>query len=238
MTKVIAIITAGGSGLRMESDTRKQYIEIGKKPILAHTLNNFNVTDQVDEIALTVPAEDIDNVKNNIVGRYNFHKVKYIIAGGMQRQDSVLQALKQINAAENNIVLIHDGVRPFISHDIILKCIDSLVNSDGSIVAIKPVNTIKKITHGRIASTLDRNELVSVQTPQTFRFGFIKKCHELAAAEKYYATDDSALVEKYGRQILDRDPVISVVEGNSFNIKITNQNDLVIASALLDYLSV
>ena len=238
MTKVIAIITAGGSGLRMESDTRKQYIEIGKKPILAHTLNNFNVTDQVDEIALTVPAEDIDNVKNNIVGRYNFHKVKYIIAGGMQRQDSVLQALKQIDAAENNIVLIHDGVRPFISHDIILKCIDSLVNSDGSIVAIMPVNTIKKITDGRIASTLDRNELVSVQTPQTFRFGFIKKCHELAAAEKYYATDDSALVEKYGRQILDRDPVISVVEGNSFNIKITNQNDLVIASALLDYLSV
>jgi len=238
MAKIIALITAGGSGLRMQSETRKQYIEIGKKPILAHTINNFNVTDQVDEIVLTVPLEDIEFVKSNIIGRYNFHKVKNVIAGGSQRQDSVLGALRLIEAEENDIVLIHDGVRPFITHDIILNCIVSAVGSDGSIVGIEPVNTIKNIIDGRIETTLNRNELVSVQTPQTFRFGFIKKCHELAAYEKFYATDDSALAVKYGEQILGRKPNISVVEGNSFNIKITNQNDLVIAEALLNYLSI
>ncbi len=238
MAKVIALITAGGSGLRMKSDTRKQYIDIGKKPILAHTINNFHVTDLISEIAMTAPAEDFDFVKKNIIEKYNFKKVKYLIPGGEKRQDSVFQALKEIRAEEDDIILIHDGVRPFITHDIIQECIISLESCDGSVVGIDPVNTIKSARDGLISGTLDRSGLISVQTPQTFRFGFIKKCHELAASEKFYATDDSALAEKYGDQILGRKPKISVVEGNSFNIKITNQNDLVIAEALLDYLSI
>lgn len=238
MAKIIAVITAGGSGLRMKSDTRKQYIEIGRKPILAHTINNFHVTDIIDEIALTVPAEDIDFVKKNIIEKYNFKKIKYLITGGDKRQDSVFQALKTLEAGEDDVILIHDGVRPFITHDIIGECIGSLDNADCSIVGIEPVNTIKSAKDGFISGTLDRSGLVSVQTPQTFRYGFIKKCHELAASENYYTTDDSALAEKYGEQVLGRKPKISVVEGNSFNIKITNQNDLVMAEALLEFLSI
>ncbi|HQO10490.1 MAG TPA: 2-C-methyl-D-erythritol 4-phosphate cytidylyltransferase [Clostridiales bacterium] len=238
MSKVIAIITAGGSGLRMRTETRKQYIEIGKKPILAHTVNNFQVTDKVDEIVLAVPAEDIEFVKKSIVEKYNFSKVKHIIKGGEQRQESVFNALSEIRASDEDIILIHDGVRPFISHDIINECIISTGNADGSIVGIKPVNTIKIISGSVIESTLDRNSLISVQTPQTFRYGFILKCYELALKDGFNATDDSALAEKYGENILGRKPKIIAVDGRSFNIKITDPNDLIIAEALLDYLSV
>lgn len=238
MVKIIALITAGGSGLRMRSDTRKQYIEIGRKPILAHTLNNFHVTDSISEIALTAPEDDFDFVKNDILDKYNLKKVNYLIRGGEKRQDSVFHALKEIQADVNDIILIHDGVRPFISHDIIEKCIISLNKADCSVVGIEPVNTIKTCSEGLISGTLDRSSLVSVQTPQTFRYGFIRKCHEMASSDNFYATDDSALAEKYGEKILGRKPLISIVEGNSFNIKITNQNDLVIADALLEYLTI
>lgn len=236
--KVFAIITAGGSGIRMNAGVRKQYINIGNKPILAHTLNKFNITDGIDEILLTVPQDDIETVRSNIIDRYHFTKTINIMAGGNERQDSVYRALKNIQASDDDIVLIHDGVRPFISHEIILNCISSLEGSDGSVVAIKPVNTIKTTNNGKIQSTLNRGELISIQTPQTFRYGLISKCHEAAKAEGFYATDDSALVEKYGENILGKTPVLTIVEGNSFNIKITSPDDLILASALFEHLSV
>ncbi len=238
MRRTIALITAGGSGLRMGADIRKQYIEIRNKPILAHTIHRFQITDEVDEIALTVPDEDIGFVKKDIIERYNFTKLKIIIPGGNTRQDSVYAALKEISASDDDIILIHDAVRPFISHDIIQDCINSLSDSDGSIVGIKPVNTIKILNGEKVASTPDRDLLVSVQTPQTFRFGLIKQCHETAKAENIITTDDSALVEILGMRLLGRDPVIRVVQGNSFNIKITDRNDLTIASAIMESLSI
>ena len=236
--KVFAIITAGGSGTRMRSGVRKQYIEIKNRPILAHTLNKFCVTSEIDGIILTVPEDDIETVRKNIVDKYGLSKVINILPGGAERQDSVCSALKNMSASEEDIVLIHDGVRPFISHETILNCINSLKDSDASVVGIRPVDTIKTSSGDSINSTLRREELVSVQTPQTFRFGTIVKCHETASAEGFYATDDSALVEKYGERILGRKPSVKIVEGSSFNIKITDQNDLIIASALLEHLSV
>ncbi len=238
MSKTIALITAGGSGHRMGSDTKKQYIEIRNKPILAHTIHRFQITEQIDEIVITVPEEDIDFVRHNIVERYNFTKLKRIIPGGLTRQDSVSKALDNIDTDDDDIILIHDAVRPFISHEIITECINSLSDADGSIVGIKPVNTIKQLSDSYVGSTLDRNDLISVQTPQTFRFGLIKKCHNAAKENKFNATDDSALLEKFGETVLGRQPVISVVQGNSFNIKITDRNDLVIASAIMDSLSI
>lgn len=236
--KIFAIITAGGSGIRMNAGVRKQYIEIKNRPILAHTLNKFCVTSEIEGIILTVPEEDIETVKKSIVEKYELSKVISILPGGKQRQDSVYAALKNMNAVDDDIVLIHDGVRPFISHEIIVNCIRSLDNSDGSVVGIRPVDTIKTSSGDSIKGTLRREELISVQTPQTFSYGTIVKCHELAASESFYATDDSALVEKYGEQVLGREPVLKIVEGNSFNIKITNQNDLILASALLEQLTV
>ncbi len=236
--KVFAIITAGGSGTRMNTDKRKQYIDIGNKPVLAHTINKFQVTAGIDGIFLTAPQEDIDYVRSNIVQKYNFSRVEDIFPGGNTRQDSVFEALKNIKAETDDIILIHDGVRPFISHEIITECVNSLTSCDCSVTGIRPVNTIKSVSEGKIQSTLDRDQLVSVQTPQTFKYGFILKCHEAAKRNKTTATDDSALAEKYGKEILGRKPLIKVVAGSSFNIKITAPGDLVLAAALLEHLSV
>ncbi|MFO7810999.1 MAG: 2-C-methyl-D-erythritol 4-phosphate cytidylyltransferase [Candidatus Delongbacteria bacterium] len=236
--KCIALITAGGSGIRMNSRIKKQYLEIGNRPILAHTLSKFNVTDEIDSIVLTVPEEDIDRVKKNIVEKFDLSKVQSILPGGSCRQDSVFQALKNMDADSEDIVLIHDGVRPFVSHEIILECIASLGRSDCSVTGIKPVNTIKRTDGKKIINTLNREELISVQTPQAFRYGMILNCHKAAVKKNFFATDDSALVEKYGEKFLGRDPAIKIVDGNSFNIKITGPNDLVLASVLLEQLSV
>ena len=238
MTKMIALITAAGSGSRMGSGIKKQYSEINNKPRLAHTIHRFHFTEKIDEIVLTLPEEDIPSVKKNIVERYNFSKLKLICSGGSTRQDSILNALNSIKAEESDLILIHDAVRPFISHEIIQNCIKSLENADCSVTAIKPINTIKELSGHNISVTLDRDKLISVQTPQTFRIGLIKRCHEKAKADNFYATDDSALVEKYGEKILGRAPVIKVVEGSSFNIKITDKNDLILASAIFDSLSI
>lgn len=235
---VFAIVTAGGSGIRMNAGVRKQYIEIKNRPILAHTLSKFCVTSEIDGIILTVPEEDIQSVQSNIVDKYELSKVVSILPGGAERQDSVYAALKNMTAQDDDIVLIHDGVRPFISHEIILNCMRSLENSDGSVVGIRPVDTIKTTSEGFINGTLKREELISVQTPQTFRYGTILKSHQLASEDGFYTTDDSALVEKYGVKILGRDPVLEIVKGSSFNIKITNQNDLILASVLLENLTV
>jgi len=238
MSKVTALITAGGSGSRMGGGIKKQYLEINNKPILAHTIHRFQITEKIDEIVLTLPEDDIPSVKKNIIERYNFNKVKLICSGGSTRQDSVLNALHSIRAEKDDIILIHDAVRPFISHEIILNCIESLEGSDGSVTAIKPVNTIKELSCQSVSFTLDRSKLISVQTPQSFRTELIRKCSESAKADNFYATDDSALVEKYGEKILGRTPVIKVVEGSSFNIKITDKNDMILASAIFDSLSV
>ncbi len=238
MSKVTALITAGGSGSRMGGGIKKQYLEINNKPILAHTIHRFQITEKIDEIVLTLPEDDIPSVKKNIIERYNFNKVKLICSGGSTRQDSVLNALHSIRAEKDDIILIHDAVRPFISHEIILNCIESLEGSDGSVTAIKPVNTIKELSGQSVSFTLDRSKLISVQTPQSFRTELIRKCSESAKADNFYATDDSALVEKYGEKILGRTPVIKVVEGSSFNIKITDKNDMILASAIFDSLSV
>lgn len=236
MPRTIAVITAGGSGLRMNSDKRKQYIEIGNKPILAHSINKFCITPEIDEIILTAPAEDILFVKENIVQKYNFTKVSQILPGGRTRQESVNNALINIKADENDIILIHDGVRPFVSHEMIIDCINGLKNSDGAAAGIRPVDTIKKLTHDNIDLTLNRDELFAVQTPQAFRYGFILKCHDLGQKEKFNATDDCSLAEKYGAAVLGRKPVLTATRGSLFNMKITTPDDLIFASALLEHL--
>jgi 2-C-methyl-D-erythritol 4-phosphate cytidylyltransferase len=235
LPKIIAVITAGGSGTRMRSDLRKQYIELGKKPVLAHTVNKFSITAEIGEIVITAPEDDIIFVTEQIVKKYNFSKVKKILPGGKTRQESVYKALQNVDADEGDIVLIHDGVRPFVSHEIILGCIEFLDGADGAVAGIRPVDTIKKLSGNKIESTLNRDELFAVQTPQAFRYGFILKCHEQAALENFSATDDSALAEKYGERILGRKPVMLISEGSPFNIKITTQNDLVLAEALMEY---
>ncbi|NOR45411.1 MAG: 2-C-methyl-D-erythritol 4-phosphate cytidylyltransferase, partial [Candidatus Delongbacteria bacterium] len=193
MKKITVIITAAGSGKRMNSDKKKQYLELQNKPILAHTINVFEKIDLVNDIVLVCPKEDIEFVKDDIVAKFNYKKVILVAAGGKERQNSVFNALKEIKCRYDDIVLIHDGVRPFVSESSVLNSIEAAIEFGAAVVGVKPKNTIKALQGGLINKTLNRDELFSVQTPQTFQFDIIKNCYEKAFEDKFFSTDDSAL---------------------------------------------
>lgn len=228
MKKVTVVITAAGSGKRMNSGTKKQYLELQNKPILAYTIEVFEQIDHIDDIVLVCPKEDIEFVKNDIVSKFGFNKIILVTAGGKERQNSVLNALNKIKCRYDDIVLIHDGVRPFVSETSILNSIDAAVEFGAAIVGVRPKNTAKILRNGSVYKTLNREELFSVQTPQAFQYDIINNCYKKAFAENFYSTDDSALVEKYADHIH-----IVPVEGNYYNIKITTEEDLVFANAIL-----
>ncbi|MDA3838137.1 MAG: 2-C-methyl-D-erythritol 4-phosphate cytidylyltransferase [Candidatus Delongbacteria bacterium] len=229
MKKITAIITAAGSGKRMNSDKRKQYLKLQNKSIIAHTIEVFEKTDSINDIVLVCPEEDIKFVQNDIVRKNDYQKVILVISGGKERQNSVFNALKKVKCRYDDIVLIHDGVRPFVSETSILNSIEAAIEFGAAVVGVKPKNTTKTLRAGAILETLNRDELFSVQTPQTFQFDIIHNSYEKAFEDNFYSTDDSALVEKYADHIQ-----IIPVEGDYFNIKITTEEDLVFANAILE----
>lgn len=228
----IAIITAAGSGKRLGGTTKKQYLKLNGLPILYYTIKQFQEHEEISEIVLVAPPDDIELVQKNIVEHFNFSKVKMVIAGGKERQDSIFNALNALKdyPSECNL-LIQDGVRPFITKRIINAVIADLAKHQASVVGVRVKDTIKEI-HGAVyQTTLDRSKLIAVQTPQSFPLGLLLDCYQKAYTENFYSTDDAALVEKYGQL-----PVY-FTEGSYFNIKITTTEDLIFAEAILSQLS-
>jgi 2-C-methyl-D-erythritol 4-phosphate cytidylyltransferase len=223
----IAIIPAAGMGIRMNAKVPKQFIELEGKPLLAITLEKFNACPLIDGIILVVPANDIDFCKTEIVRKYNLGKVMSVTPGGARRQDSVRLGLKVIDT-ECNAVIIHDGVRPFVSPEIITKSIKAIEHERAVITAIPAKDTIKKVNaEGYVIDTFDRKFIWQVQTPQVFRFKEISDAHKKANDEGWDdVTDDAMLMEKMGVPI-------KVIEGSDENIKITTPNDLEYAGFLL-----
>ena len=244
--KTIMIVTAAGIGKRMCGDTKKQYLHICGKPILYYTLNNISKSEIIDEIVLVLSDEtDISFVKNEIIYKYGIKKITGYVLGGKERQDSVFNALKFIKDKEEKtdnfedlVISIHDGVRPFVSDEIIINSINSLNENKsiiGSVVGVNVKDTIREIHRSSekinsLEKTLDRDKLISIQTPQTFRFNTIYNAHLKAQNDIFYSTDDAALVKKYYK---NKNDIISLVEGNYFNIKITTKEDLIFAEAIL-----
>lgn len=224
--KVVAIIVAAGKGKRMGRDFNKQYIMLRNKPIIAHTLEKFQNSKWIDEIILVVGEDEIKFAKENIVDKYFFTKIKKIIAGGKERQDSVYNGL--LAAGENcDIVLVHDGVRPFIEEEILKKSIEIARNMGAVVVAVPVKDTIKKVNKQmEVIDTLKREELWAIQTPQTFQYKLLKRAHELARSEGNVVTDDAMMVEGLGN-------VVQVLQGNYENIKITTPEDLIMAEIIL-----
>lgn len=223
--QVFVLITAAGKGTRMNMEIFKQYIEIDGIPILARTIQAFQDCEMVDDIILVVNPDDIVYCKKNIVDLYGFDKVSIITAGGKTRQQSVYNGLKQINE-KNSIILIHDGVRPFISEDSIIKCIEAAVEFGGACVAVPVKDTVKSVNEeGFIDKTLDRSRLWSVQTPQAFRYEMIYEAYRSADEVGFIATDDAMVAERLGH-------MLKIVQGSYFNIKITTEEDLILAEAI------
>jgi 2-C-methyl-D-erythritol 4-phosphate cytidylyltransferase len=224
-TKVHAIIVAAGKGIRLKGALRKQYVAIDGVPILRHTLNKFDSCEQVDQIIVVVPKDDLDFCRNEILMSAKFQKDVMLIAGGVERQDSVYNGLKAVDS-DGGIVLIHDGVRPFVRQEHLVACINGAAELGACILGIPAFDTVKKVNAtNEITQTLKRDKLWLAQTPQAFQLKLIIKAHEAAKQEGFIATDDASLVERLGE-------IVKIIPGNRGNIKITNQEDLKLAQAL------
>lgn len=222
---VSVVITAAGKGTRMGMRLNKQYIDILGKPVLVRTIAAFESCDKIDEIIVTVNEADIDYCKSSIIGKYGFKKVKAIVAGADTRQRSVYNGLKHVSK-NCEIVLIHDGARPFVDAICIEKCI-SEARLNGAVCAAVPVkDTIKQTdADGFVEKTVDRSNLWSIQTPQAFEYVLIMQAHESAERDGFTGTDDAMLAERLGRKV-------KLVMGSYYNIKITTREDLAIAEAI------
>lgn len=226
MDKVAAVIVAGGSGKRMGMKIKKQFIELEGKAILAHTIEAFNKCKVIDEIIVVVGKEDIAKVKTEIVSRYGYDKVIQIVEGGTERQESVYNGLMAVTK-EIQYVMIHDGARPFISQEILEKAFIITKEKHATVVAVPVKDTIKVVNEAlEVEATPNRSTLWSVQTPQSFKKELLIKAYGYAKEKSLMVTDDSMLVEAYGKKV-------HVVEGDYNNIKITTSEDLVLGQAIL-----
>jgi 2-C-methyl-D-erythritol 4-phosphate cytidylyltransferase len=224
---VSAIIVAAGKGKRMGENINKQYIKLKDKEVLAITLEEFSKVDQVEEIIVVVSPDEVEFCKKNIIEKYNFSKVKKIVCGGKERQQSVYNGLLGCGA-ETDIVLIHDGARPFIDNEIICKSIEGAKINGACTVAVPVKDTIKVADSNKIITkTLKRDELYLIQTPQAFKYELILEAHKKALSETTLATDDTMLVEALGYKV-------KIIDGDYFNIKITTPEDLIFGNAILD----
>jgi len=224
---VAAIIVAAGKGVRMQDSLRKQYLPLAGLPILVHTLTVFGKCDLVDHIFLVIPRDDFEFCREHIIDRINFAGNVNLVAGGARRQDSVYRGLQQIDP-HCSIVIIHDGVRPFVQHDQIAACINGAGKFGSCILGIPAYDTLKQVDKsGNIVNTTARDAIWLAQTPQAFRYELIKKAHDQARLDGYQGTDDASLVERMGA-------AVRIIRGSRSNIKITNKEDLEIARALLE----
>lgn len=221
---VSAIILAGGKGKRMGSDVSKQFILINDKPILYYTIKSFLDSEFVDKIILVLPEDEIEYCEKEIIDKYSL-SIDKIVQGGKERQDSVYNALKAIE--NTDIVLIHDGARPFVSKEIIKNGIDGALKYGAAAPGVMPKDTIKVKNESSFSKeTLKRDELVAIQTPQVFNYSMIMECHEKVKEENLIVTDDTMVVEHYGNKVY-------LYDGEYTNIKITTPEDLIMAEYLL-----
>ncbi|MCL2874481.1 MAG: 2-C-methyl-D-erythritol 4-phosphate cytidylyltransferase [Defluviitaleaceae bacterium] len=221
-----AIIVAAGSGKRLGSSLPKQFLKLNSKPILSHTIEKFENCCFINEIIVVVPFDYLDHAKSEVVNCYKFEKVKKVIPGGDTRQSSVFNGLKEVDDT-SEIVVIHDGARPFVSTDDIAASIECAKTEGACIIGVKAKNTIKSVElDGFVADTLIRDSLYEVQTPQTFKRELITAAYENSEKNGFFATDDSALVERLGAKV-------KIIDGSYKNIKITTEEDLLFAKMIL-----
>lgn len=225
---VHAIIVAAGRGTRMNGTggTRKQFVPLNGRPVISRTLSVFDRHPSVDRIILVIHREDLEYCRKNILGAGCYGKPVKIVPGGRERQDSVYSGLTAVGCRNEDIVVIHDGVRPFVSGSRLTACINEAENSGACILGVPVSDTLKRAdTRGVVRQTLPRESMWRAQTPQAFRYQLIKKAHDNARKSGTVATDDAFLLEQLGQEV-------KIIQGGASNIKITTREDLLLAEAL------
>jgi len=228
--KIAAIVPAAGLGRRFGVGENKSLYEFMGKPLVVWALQALQSVDEIGEIIPVVKEED-RKAAARLVGHYKITKVRHIVAGGRERQDSVYNGIMALDE-ETSIVVIHDGARPLVDGLLIKSSISELDGFDGIVAGVPVKDTIKEAHGGRkfgkgiiVKKTLQRTTLWAVQTPQTFHYAKIRDAHGKAHAEGFYATDDAALVEHYGGRV-------RIIQGSYLNLKITTLEDVDIAETL------
>lgn len=221
-----AIIVAAGCGKRMQSPIAKQFLELGNIPILVRTLRVFARHPRIARIFLVVPEREMDFCRSRILPEVEGGTDLQVVAGGARRQDSVYQGLLAVSEP-GQIVVIHDGVRPFVSPELITACIAGAEQLDACIAGIPVSDTVKRVgAENEIRETIARQDLWLAQTPQAFRWELIKEAFDKAIADGFSGTDDASMLEHLGRPV-------RMIEGSRRNIKITTPADMELAAAFL-----
>lgn len=223
---VSAIIAAAGMSNRMGSKVNKQFINIGNEPVLAHTLRKFESSSYIDEIILIAKESEVEYCRKEIVKKFGFKKVRKIIKGGKERQDSIYNGILALDERAD-IVLTHDGARPFVKIENIEDGIKGVIDHEACVIGVPVKDTIKVVDNDSdVHHTPNRSLVWAAQTPQCFWRSIIQTGYEYAIDEEIVGTDDSSLVEKAGYDV-------KMIMGSYDNIKITTPEDLIIAESLL-----
>ena len=226
----VAIIAAGGRGARMGGGGRapKQFLEIAGTPVVVHTLRRFEACATVAEVIVVVPLGE-GQAFLELAEKFSLKKLARVVAGGGTRTESVWRGLRAVSAADDEVVAVHDAVRPLVTPGEIDATVRAAEAAGAAILAARAVDTVKESDAGgeRVARTLERARLWHAQTPQCFRHELLRRAYESAAAAGVAGTDDSALVERLGAPV-------RIVEGGAHNIKITTPQDLALAEKLME----
>ena len=232
--QVFAILPAAGLGTRMAGPQPKQFLALDGIPILIHSLRAFAAVARISAIYVAVRPSEIERVQAQIAdyaAEYGFAGRVQVVAGGNHRQESVSNALAALPAQPDDIVLVHDAVRPLIDAATIDRTIDAVLEHGAAIAGLPAVDTIKQVertAHGAlITSTIPREFIVLAQTPQGFRFGILQQSFAEATADGFIGTDEASVVERAGHPV-------AVVHGSQVNLKITQQSDLALAEFYLN----
>jgi 2-C-methyl-D-erythritol 4-phosphate cytidylyltransferase len=225
--KVEALIISAGKGHRFIEGKKKQFHLLAEKPILAHTIDKFETCPLIHSILLVVGQEDMDYCLKEIIEKYQYKKISQIVPGGKRRQDSVRNGI-EVLSKDAEIVVIHDGVRPFVTKEMIEDSIRSAIRFGAVVLAMPVKETIKMVQpDGTVLKTLDRESLWQIQTPQTFQVNVIKEAYHKATEDGFAGTDDASLVERLGIKV-------HILPGSYTNIKITTPEDLILANLFLE----
>ena len=228
----MAPVPVGGKGKQKKAPPSKQFTELGGTPILVHTLRKFAVIDAVSEIWIALRENEIAGFRARLQSEPNdlLQKKVELVVGGEHRQQSVENALNAVRAAADDIVLVHDAVRPFVTREIIQEVVEAAEKYGAAIAALPAVDTVKQVERtaegALIKATIPRAGIVMAQTPQGFRYRVLKKAFDEASADGFLGTDEASLVERSGHDVV-------VVMGSPRNIKITAPGDMELAEFYL-----
>ena len=225
--RVAAVIPAAGLGTRMSAGLPKQFLSLGGKPVLYHTLAVFDLCPVIDEIVVVLSKADRKLVEEKIILSSPFKKILTFVDGGKERIESVFNGLKAVGA-NTDFVVIHDGCRPFVTGQIIENSVEAAKETGCAIAGLPLGDTLKKTEGGMVQKTVDREGLWRAQTPQTFRYSLLRDAYEKAFSRQIFATDDAGLVEQMGHPV-------KMFKGSAFNIKITVPEDLILGEMILQH---